>query len=278
MHPILFHLGSLVIPSYGAVAALGVLLALGLGQWTAPKCGLDPRHAWNAMVLAVFAALALSRLVLIVMNLSDLRRHPQWLLAIAMVHHPLLAGIGGAGAAIAIFAYIQWQRLSLAIVADALAAPVCLGLAAEQLGALLAGSDYGRDWIQPDGHASAWAVVYTSPLAARWSGAPLGVPLYPVQAYAAAGALMLVILLVLWMPLPRRKGDAAGAALIGLGSLLFVAELFRDWEGRGMLMGGLTDIPQLVGLGLVVLGGLVLGDWRIVSRTSQTMPERPSDV
>jgi phosphatidylglycerol---prolipoprotein diacylglyceryl transferase len=278
MHPVLFHLGSLVIPSYGAVAALGVLLALGFGQWTAPKCGLDPRHAWNAMVLAVFAALALSRLVLIVMNLSDLRRHPQWLLAIAMVHHPLLAGIGVAGAVIAILAYIQWQRLSLAIVADALAAPVCLGLAAEQFGALLAGSDYGRDWIQPDGHASAWAVIYTSPLTARWSGAPLGVPLYPVQAYAAAGALMLVILLILWMPLPRRKGDAAGAALIGLGSLLFIAELFRDWEGRGMLLGGLTDIPQLVGLGLVVLGGLVLGDWRIVSRTSQTMPERPSDV
>ena len=124
MHPVLFHLGSLVIPSYGAVAALGVLLALGLAQWTAPKCGLDPRHAWNAMVLAVFAALALSRLVLIAMNLSDLRRHPQWLLAIAMVHHPLLAGIGIVGAAVAVLAYVRWQRLPLATVADVLAAPV----------------------------------------------------------------------------------------------------------------------------------------------------------
>ena len=46
------------------------------------------------IVLAVFAAIAIERLLLIVMNLSDLRHHPQWLLAIAMVHHPLLAGVG----------------------------------------------------------------------------------------------------------------------------------------------------------------------------------------
>jgi phosphatidylglycerol:prolipoprotein diacylglycerol transferase len=283
MHPVLFHLGSLVIPSYGAVAALGVLLALGLAQWTAPKCRLDPRHAWNVMVLAVFAALALSRLVLIAMNLSDLRRHPQWLLAIAMVHHPLLAGIGIAGAAIAVLAYARWQRLSLVVVGDVLAAPACLGLAAEQFGALLAGSDYGREWIQADGRAGIWAVVYNDPLASRWSGAPLGTPVYPVQAYAAVGALMLAILLVLWMPLPRRRGDAAGAALIGLGALLFITELFRDWEGRGALMGGLVDIPQLVGLGVVVLGGVVLWEWRTSSRESQavderTVHERPGDV
>jgi hypothetical protein len=82
----------------------------------------------------------------------------------------------------------------------------------------------------------------------------------------------------LWMPLPRRRGDVAGAALIGLGALLFITELFRDWEGRGALMGGLVDIPQLVGLGLVVLGGMVLGEWGIGSRKSQLMHERSQDV
>lgn len=28
MHPVLFHIGALLIPSYGAVSALGVLLGL----------------------------------------------------------------------------------------------------------------------------------------------------------------------------------------------------------------------------------------------------------
>jgi len=41
-----------------------------------------------------------------------------------------------------------------------------------------------------------------------------------------------------------------------------LTEGFRDWEGRGVVLRGIADIPQLVGLGMVVLGGAVLWDWR----------------
>jgi len=260
MHPVMFQIGLLLVPSYGLCAALGVLLALGLAQTTARRAGLGsqlgPRHAWNMLVLAIFASLATSRLLLIVLNLGDLRRHPAWLLAVAMVHHPLLTAAGAAGAAGAVLLYARWARLSLAAVADCLAAPVALGMAAEQVGALLAGSDFGRETSIP------WAVTYTSPLAARWSGTPLGVPLYPVQAYAALGALLLAGVCFGWLFLARRQGDVAGVWLVGAGSLLFVTEMYRDWTGRGVLPGESVDIPQLVGLGMVVCGGLVLWDWR----------------
>ena len=265
MHPVLFQIGSLIVPSYGACAALGVLLALGLAQSTARKAGLTaesgPRHAWNMLVLAVFASLATSRLLLIAMNLGGLRRHPAWLLAVAMVHHPLLTAAGAAGAAVAVHQYARWARLPLAAVAECLAAPVSVGMAAGQVGALLAGSDFGRESL------SAWAVTYTSPLAARWSGTPLGVPLYPVQAYAALGALLIACISFGWLLIAHRQGDAAGIWLVGAGTLLFVTELYRDWEGRGVLLGGRVDIPQLVGLGMVVCGGLVLWDWRGGKRT-----------
>jgi phosphatidylglycerol---prolipoprotein diacylglyceryl transferase len=261
MHPVLFQIGSLLVPSYGVCAALGVLLALGFAQSTASKAGLAsesaPRHAWNMIVLAVFASLATSRLLLIAMNLGDLRRHPAWLLAVAMVSHPLLTAAGAAGAAVAVLWYARWARLPMAAVADSLAAPVALGMAAEQLGALLKGSDFGREALSP----GIWTVTYTSPLAARWSGTPLGVPLYPVQAYAALGALVLAGICFAWLFIARRKGDVAGIWLLGAGSLLFVTEIYRDWEGRGVLFGGRVDIPQLVGLGMVVCGGLVLWDW-----------------
>jgi phosphatidylglycerol:prolipoprotein diacylglycerol transferase len=255
VHPVLFQIGSLVVPSYGACAALGVLLALWLAQSTARKTGLDPRHGWNILVLGVFAALALSRLVLIAMNLSDLRRHPAWLLAIAMVHHPLLTAVGIAGAAGAAMAYVRWARLPLAVVADSLAAPLSLGMAAEQVGALLAGSDFGRESASS---SMLGAVTYSNDLAARWSGTPLGVPVYPVQAYAAIGALLLAGISYCWLFLPRRAGDLGGVWLAGAGTLLFVTEVFRDWEGRGVLFGGAVDIPQLVGLGMVLLGGALL--------------------
>jgi phosphatidylglycerol:prolipoprotein diacylglycerol transferase len=263
MHPVLFHIGWLLVPSYGAVTSLGVLTALALAQYTARRAVVsgsvqkfDSRHAWNMLVLAVFASLAVSRLLLIVANLSDLRRHPAWLLSIAMVHHPLLAAAGVAGAAIALAVYIHWAKLDWRVVGDCLAAPVALGYAMEQVGALLEGSDYGSY------SAARWAVTYTSTLAARWSGTPLEVPLHPVQAYASVGALLVTVACLLALRMRRRMGDVGGVWLIGIGALFFVTEIFRDWEGRGAVFGGIVDIPQLVGLGMVLLGGAVLVDWR----------------
>jgi len=259
MHPVLIQFGSLVIPSYGASAAIGILLALWLAQATAIRSGIEPRHAWNMLVLAVFASLAVSRLVLILMNLADLRKHPAWLLAVAMVHHPLLAAVGIAGGAAAMLIYVRWAALPILAAVDCLAAPVTLGAAAEQIGALMAGSDFGRESAST---SLVGAITYSSDLAARWSGTPLGIQLYPVQAYASVGAILLTGILTCWLILPHRRGDVTGAWLIGSGVLLFVTEMFRDWEGRGALLSGIVDIPQLVGLGMVLLGGVALIDWR----------------
>jgi phosphatidylglycerol:prolipoprotein diacylglycerol transferase len=250
--PVLFHLGSILIPAYGASAAVGVLLALFLAQRTARIAGLNAGQVWNLCVVALFAALVGQRLLLVALNWGDLRVHPAWLLTLAMIHHPLLAAAGalaGAGAAVL---YARWRRLPIANTADALAAPVALGLAFEQLGALLAGSGYGTE------AAVRWAVIYTNPLAARWSGTPLGIPLHPVQGYAALAFLSLSILLLVWLPERRRQGDVAGVWLLGTGVVVFLTELWRDPEGRGMLSGGALDGPQVVAILMVLAGGLVL--------------------
>ena len=256
MHPVLFQFGVIAIPSYGVLAAVGVLAALALSHWTARVSALDPRHLWNILVLGVFSALVVSRLTLIVINLSNLRVHPRWLLALALVHHPLLAAIGIGGAAIAAGVYLAWARLPVLAVADALAAPLALGIVFEQLGALLAGSGYGSDASIP------WAVTYSSTYAARWSGTPLGVALHPVQAYAAVGSLLIAGLA--WLSrrlLPgRRTGDIAGLALIAAGIVLFLTENFRDWEGRGVVLHGRADAPQLVAVVFVLFGGVLLAD------------------
>jgi len=182
--------------------------------------------------------------------------HPMWLLGLAMIHHPLLAYFGGLAAGVATVLYGRWQRLPLWTAADALAAPVALGLVFEQLGALLAGSGYGID--AGTGIAARWAVTYTHPLAALWSGAPLGVALHPVQAYAALGFLALSIFLLFWMQYRRQAGDVAGLLLLGVGVVVFVTEFWRETEGRGSLLGGALDGPQMAAAALVVIGGLVL--------------------
>jgi len=252
VHPVLFHIGAIYIPSYGASVAVGVLLALFLAQRTARIAGLDAGRVWNLCVLSLFAALIAQRLLLVAVNLSNLRQHPGWLLMLSMVHHPLLLALGAlAGAGVAAL-YARQHQMPFGATADVLAAPLALGLAYEQLGALLAGSGYGTETTVR------WAVTYNHALAAIWSGTPLGVPLHPVQAYAALAFLTLSIFLLVWQPAIGRPGDLAGMGLMGTGVVVFITELWRDTEGRGSMLDGALDGPQLAAMVLVLAGGLVL--------------------
>lgn len=252
MHPILFHIGPVLIPAYGAMAALGVLLALAVVQRTAQVAGVQPNQMWNLCIIALFTALVGSRLVLIVINWTVLRSHPAWLLGLAMIHHPLLAGAGALLAVVAAAFYIRWQQMPLSSTADALAAPLALFLALEQIGALLAGSGYGTETTM------CWAVTYTSPLAARWSGAPLGVPVHPVQAYAALAFLTISISLLMVLPHRRQQGDIAGLWFMLTGVAVYLTEIWRDTQGRGAFLHGALDGPQIAAIVLVLAGALVL--------------------
>ena len=100
---------------------MGVLLALFLAQRTARMDGVDAGKLWNLCVIALFAALVGSRLLLVVLNFADLRSHPMWMLGLAMIHHPLLAAFGALAAAVAASVYGRRQRLPLWSTADALA-------------------------------------------------------------------------------------------------------------------------------------------------------------
>jgi phosphatidylglycerol:prolipoprotein diacylglycerol transferase len=231
---------------------VGVLLALALALRTARIAGLNPNQLWNLCIVALFAALLGSRVLLVAANWTALRIHPQWLLGLAMIHHPLVAAAGALVGALAAAIFARRLKMPPWTTADALAAPLALGLAFEQFGALLAGSGYGTET------AVRWAVTYQNPLAARWSGTPLGIPLHPVQVYAALAFVTLSIFLLVWLPNRRQQGDVAGLWLLGMGVTVFVTEFWRDPEGRGVVLGGALDGPQVAAVLMVLTGGLVL--------------------
>ncbi len=276
MHPVLFHIGSILIPSYGAITAFGVLVGLILAQRTARIVGLDPGKIWNLCILSLFAALVAARLLLVAVNLTALRNHPAWLFGLAMVHHPLLAGAGAlAGFSCAAW-YAHHSKLPFRATADALAPPLAAALAFEQLGALAAGSGYGTD----AGTSVGWAIIYTNPLATIWSGTPLGVPLHPVQVYAALAFLALAVLLWVWLPLERRPGDVAGLWLMGAGVAIYVTEIWRDWvgrelPGRGSFFSGFIDGPQIASVFLVLAGALTLRERK--NAPSESTSTHPAD-
>ena len=258
MHPVLFHIGSLVIPSYGATAAVGVLLALMLALHTARKVGVDPNKIWNLCILMLFTAVIGSRFLLVVANWTVLRHHPLWMLSLAMIHHPLLAAIGSLIALAVAAVYARLNHLPFRATADVLVAPAALGLALEQFGALLAGSGFGTGAHIP------WAITYSDPLAERWSGAPLDIPVHPVQAYAALCFLAIAVGLVVWLPRRRQHGDLAGIFLISTGVVLFITEFWRDPIGRGAMLGGMLKGPQVAGIVFVIAGA-----WLLLERASQ---------
>jgi phosphatidylglycerol:prolipoprotein diacylglycerol transferase len=234
------------------MSALGVLLGLFLAQRTAQIVGLNAGRMWNLCVVGLFSALLTQRLLLVLLNFTELRLHPQWLLALSMIHHPLLTGAGALIGAAAAAIYARRNQIQLTTMADTVAAPLSLGLAFEQIGALFAGSSFGTDATVP------WAVTYTDPLVARWSGTPLGVPLHPVQAYAAVAFLVLSLLLLVLLPVRKQQGDVAGIWFLGTGVAVFITEFWRDTEGRGTLLHGALDGPQAAAILLVLAGALVL--------------------
>jgi phosphatidylglycerol---prolipoprotein diacylglyceryl transferase len=278
VHPVLFHIGPILIPSYGVMTALGILFALALALRTARMADLSPNQIWNLAIIALFAAIVGSRLLLVVVNFAVVRTHPAWLLSLAMIHHPLLSAVDAVLAILAAGFYLRWQKMPLRSTADALAAPLALGLAFEQFGALLAGSGFGTETTPRLG------VVYTSPFAALWSGAPLGVPLHPVQAYAGLAFLTLALMLIVWLPNRRQQGDIAGLWLIGTGTAVYFTEFLRDPEGRGSVLRGALDAPQLAAIVLVLVGALVLLQRKAVppphasTGVAPTQAAQPSEV
>jgi phosphatidylglycerol:prolipoprotein diacylglycerol transferase len=267
VHPVLIKIGSIIIPAYGALAAVGVLLALMLALRTARITGVDPNQVWNLCIVLLFTALVGSRILLIIVNWSILSSHPMWMLGLAMIHHPLLAAAGGLLALAVAWVYARWQKMPLRSTADVLAAPLVLAFAFEQIGALLAGSGYGTGTYVP------WAVTYTNPLAARWSGAPIGIPVHPVQAYAAIAFLAVSLGLVLCLPRRRQHGDVAGLCLMAVGVALFITEFWRDPIWRGALFGGFLKGPQAAAIVLVIAGALLLAE-----RESQRIGQAASVV
>jgi phosphatidylglycerol---prolipoprotein diacylglyceryl transferase len=279
VHPVLFHIGSILIPSYGAITAFGVLVALMLAQRTAHIVHVDAGKVWNLCILSLFAALAASRLLLVAVNWNALRNHPTWLLGLSMVHHPLLAGAGALAGAGSAAWYARHSKLPFRLTADALAPPLAAALAFEQLGALAAGSGYGT----AAGPRVGWAVIYTNPLATIWSGTPLGVPLHPVQAYAVLAFLALAVLLWVWLPFERRPGDVAGLWLMGTGVAIYLTELWRDWAGRelfvrGSALDGFIDGPQIAAVFLVLAGALTLQESKTGLRENKNVIDEPKSA
>jgi phosphatidylglycerol:prolipoprotein diacylglycerol transferase len=243
VHPILFHSGHLFLPTFGFLAAAGLMLALALSQRTAPLCYLSPDALWDAGLFAVLSAFVLSRLLLIVQNLGTFVHFPLLLLAV-----PSLTPWGLILTVAATFAWLHFKRISVPHALDAWAPCATLVWAFLAFGHFEEGSDPG--------------MPTHSPFSVHMPGGPPREQ--PVALYAAAFALLLTFVLLWLLSRPHRPLRPTAFALIGTGFAQFLLTFLRAPGAQAVL--GL-DVLQLVSLGLIFAGAMLQP-----TRTASTDP------
>jgi phosphatidylglycerol---prolipoprotein diacylglyceryl transferase len=250
VHPRLFQLGAVAIPTSGAFTAIAIVAALFTARATARRLEIDPEKIWDLCIAGILTAVIAPHLILIFSNWSDFFAHPLWLIGVISVRSRT-AVMGGIALAVAVmlgFAY--FVRLPFRRTLDALAPAFALGLAISSIGNFIAGSSFGTPTNLP------WAITYTSRLASLWYGIPLGTPLHPVQLYAALLELCILALLIAMIATRNRSklrdGEVMGAWL----ALYGVSSFFLNFL-RGDLAADAFLFAETLAAGMALAGGLL---------------------
>ena len=251
MYPRLFQFGSLSIPTTGVFTAIAVIAALFAAKMAARRLDIEPEKIWDLGLTGVLTALVAPRMILIYSNWKDFTAHPLWLIGVFSVRSEG-AVIGGLAVAVAaMFAFAHFTHMPLRRTLDAFAPALALGLAISDVGAFLAGADYGTSTSLP------WAVTYARRLSSLWYGiSPLGTPLHPVQAYAALvelGILAMSCALIARREAWKiRNGEIMGTSLLIQGLSAFSLSFLRGDSSAEPFFAS-----QSLAAAMVLLGGLL---------------------
>ena len=219
MHPTLLHLGNFTLPTFGLLAAVGLMCGLLLSERTAGLAGLDPRKLWDASLFAVLAAFTVSRVLLIATNWRSFRAVPLLLLAVPSLTAP--------GILLTLVATVLWlwaKHIPFRRALDAWAPCATLVWGFLAVGHWAEGSDPGM--ISHSG------------------------PQHPVALYAAAFAVLLTIAAYLRLKQSQRSGELAGAVLMAAGFGQFFLTFLRM---PGIQLAGLNALDALEWVALTMI-------------------------
>ena len=177
MFPRLFHIGNFGLPTYGLMAALGLIFGLMLIVKLGREQGLDPDKLWNLGIIAILSGIVGAKILMILVDLGYYREHPAEIFSLSTFQ---AGGVWSGGFVLALIMCIWYMRrnnLPVLRTCDVFAPGLALGHAFGRVGCFAAGCCWGRETHVP------WAVTFHNPLANEIVGTPLNVPLHPTQLY-----------------------------------------------------------------------------------------------
>jgi len=268
MFPVLFHVGSFAVHTYGVVLMLAFLAALARTYQAAKRLndpGVPPDNILDAGIWMIIVGTVGARLLFVLIDWDSYRHAPNFPLNTLQVwqgglsfHGGLFGGIG------ALFGYCLLKRMSVLKVADLFAPSVMIAYVIGRLGCLLNGCCYGAPTTMP------WGIRFQD-------DGVLTPPSHPTQLYASLLSLIFVAGL-LW--LERRRayyGQISCWYILLAATERFLMEIWRAGTTSDVVRVGpihfLTDVQWLC----LVMAAVALAGMAVLRRRYPVRPEpRPS--
>lgn len=224
MYPHLARIGAVTIPTFGVVAALGLVLSILLAARCARMLRIGEDAVWNLCLFTAAGTLLLSRLVIVAQVPRSFMQYPLYILTLPTVTRfgLLLALLSG-------LAYALFMRLPLLRTADAIAPAALLLQGFLHAGSVFAGDDLGaatNSWL---GHVVPGDPGY-----------------HPVAFYSAVLSFFACALTYLYLRREPRPGEVAGLALVLAALLRFYVDELRPSYVLPDAMAGFLRVDQLV--------------------------------
>jgi phosphatidylglycerol---prolipoprotein diacylglyceryl transferase len=264
VHPILFHIGSYGVPSWGVFLAIAFAAGIAVARRRAREVGLDEDRVVDLCMVIVVASIVGARILWVATHLDFFRPpHGTWTDTFSPFQSSGSLGIVGlsmlGGVALALassWAFLAWRRMPVLRTMDVLAPSVALGEGITRIGCFLNGCCYGLLCDYP------WAVRFPPGSAAdRTLG---GAAVHPTQLYASVLAFACYFALSwLWRRRPS-DGVVFFAMLVLLGAQRIGVDFFRFYEEQIVLFrsgGWAFNLNQVIALALVAVGAAGLW-WR----------------
>ncbi len=239
MHPTIINFGSITVHTYGLLLAAAFIAGIWLTSRNARRHGLNPDSIWNLGLIVIFSALVGAKILLFVSDYSYYSQNPREIFSLSTLRS---SGVYYGGLLLALAAsawYLRVAKLPIWTVADLAAPGIALAESIGQLGALSAGSGFGKPTSLP------WAITFTDKYAFENVGTPLNTPLHPTQIYESLGALLLFAYLSWRLARKSFVGQVILEFLALYSVMRFVIEFFRD-DDRGFVLNGLLSTSQVI--------------------------------
>ncbi|MEZ2347131.1 prolipoprotein diacylglyceryl transferase [Terriglobus sp. RCC_193] len=232
MHPHLFRIGPVTVPTFGAIAALGLVLAISLAARGARVMRLNEDAVWNLCLWMAAGTLVLSRLIIVAQVWKSFAKYPLYILTLPTVTKWGLLLALGSGAVYVLVKRLPWLRTL-----DALAPAALLLQAFLHLGTHFSGDDLGL------ATSSRLGVVFGDQ------------GYHPVALYSAVLTLVACAVAFVWLHRESQPGETFGLSLTLAALIRFFVDTLRPgWVLPATMIGNLLRVDQLVLVLLAVAG------------------------